>query len=644
MNRKYFDTSYSPGDDFFKFATNKWIDYHPWNKEYSRWGTFSALDEKVVHQLRDLLAELKNDVNNPYAVEMNKFYNKMTDYETRETAGGSYLNKHIYRINSVQSKEELISLMHNEYCINLLVSTGLAEDEKSPDDYIVYMYQMLSFENRDYYSSVSNDDDKLKYICKWKEIAHDAFYEAGISEEYSYELIENFFRIENEIAVPAYSNEELDVPELNYHMMTIEEASKELDYDIKSYLDLLGFKETDKLNICQIEPVRRAFELFGSLSLNDLKKYATYKFVHSNLSILTEKIKDIVFEYNRFAYGVEKRPERWKSELATMEELFSEIFGKVYISKYFDEASKHRMEALVETLRTSYGKIIMSQDWLSDKTKETAMEKLSKMTYKIGYPNKWIDYSDLFVDDTLNYVDLNIELGKYFYRKFFERCYNKKVDKELWHMSPQTVNAYYNPCINEIVFPAGILQDPFFIKDGTDAENYGSIGVVIGHEMTHGFDSNGRVFDPSGCMNDWWTPEDADKFTEYTADTIEHFDTIECGVRDLKVNGELTKNENIADCGGLRIAYLALSDKYNGQLSKFQKQEFFLAYAQTWSCVWTDESMEYQIANNVHSPNFARVNGTLPMIDEWYDAFDINENDKLYLNKEKRSKLWAHLK
>lgn len=638
MNINYINKEYKPGEDFFKFATDKWIDYHTWNKEYSRWGTFSALDEEVDNQLRDMLSELKNDSNNPMAVQMNKFYAKLSDYKTRNSENGSPLLKYIERINSTSSKDELLKLVISEYLLELFICTGICEDEKSPDDYIICMQQSLFFDNRDYYDTVSTDDNKLKYIRKFKEVVKEAFDYLNISD--SEDLIETYFKYESLIAIPAYSQEELDVSENNYHMLSVDELSKDFNYDIKKYLSWFGFNETDEVNVCQIEAVKKGFELLNDISLADLKKCCVFSFVLSNMNKLSEQVKDIMFEYNKFAYGTEQQPPRWKRELGTMQRIFKTQFSQLYVEKHFDESAKNRVIKMVENLRFAFRKIILNQTWLSDSTKETALDKLSKMKYKIGYPNKWLDYSDMIVDDSLNYLDMYIDIERYFNRKFIERCYNKKVDKELWFISPQTVNAYYNPVANEIVFPAGILQDPFFIKDGSNAENYGSIGVVIGHEMTHGFDTNGRIYSPSGVMDDWWTGEDAEKFKALTIDTIEHFNMIETGIDGLNVNGELTKNENIADCGGLRIAYLAFLYENDGHLTKQQQQDFFLAYAQTWSSVYTDESLEYQVKNNTHSPCFARVNGTLPMIDEWYDAFDIIENDKLYINPEKRSKLW----
>lgn len=634
------DSTHKPGTDFYKFATGNWIEYHPWNKEYARWTAFSMLDDEVDHQLYQLILELKNDVNNAYSLNMSKFYNKMSDYETRNSLGGSVLKRHIDRINACNSKDELIQLMSSEYIKESFLNTSIGEDEKNPGFYIINMYQNLSFGNRDYYSSVSDDENKLKVINTWKEVCKKVMLALDLEESLIDNIIETYFKYENEIAVYAYSMEQLDEFVNNYHMMSVDEASEVLDYDIRHYLSLHNFNETEEINICQIEPIKKAFQILSDISLDDLKLVCLYKFICSSFKSLSDEVRDLAFEFENKIYGTEKQPDKWKREVSTMTSVFGEIISQIYVQKYFDESSKKYIEDMIGDLKVSFKSIINNQTWLSDKTKQIAVEKLASMKYKIGYPNKWLDYSDMEIDNSLCYFDMTIELSKYFYKKEYDRCYNKQVDKELWYMNPYEVNAYYDPCSNEIAFPAGILQNPFFDKNGTDAMNYGAIGSVIGHEMTHGFDMNGRMFDLNGKMIDWWTNEDSEKFIELTKDTVNQFNQIESGVRDLKINGELTVNENIADCGGLRIAYLALLNKYNGELTKEQKQDFFISYAQTESAVYTDEIMEYQVLNNTHSPSFARVNGTLPMIDEWYDAFDIKETEKLYIEKDKRSKLW----
>lgn len=632
MDKRYINYEVSPGADFFRMCTEHWIDYHEKPAEYARWCAFGVLDEEVTGQLKSLLSDKLLHRSDKMSMEMQKFYALMCNYDERNRLGASPIKKYIDEIKNAGSKEDLfdIAMKHKMVC---LCNVGLGIDDKSSDDYVVSLSQSLSFGNKDYYK----EDDKSHKIEIWKRVFSEAVVMSGLcSEDEIRDMMDVFFDYEKQIAEVAYSNEELEVPEDNYHKMSVVELSERVGFDMQNLLKGLLFDKTEDVIVRQVDAVVLGLRMMNEMSIEDAKKIMTYEIIKSLIGKTTEEIKEKLFEYEKEVYGKQERSPLWKRELAKMESLFSDEFSKLYITEYFSERKKIAVIEMVENLRSSFKEIIEEQLWMSDKTKNVALNKLMKMKYKIAYPDKWLDFSDLEVNDELCYIDCCVALGDYFYKKEIERCYGKKVDKQLWYMSPQTVNAYYNPSENEIVFPAAILQCPFYGEEQSVGENYGSIGVVIAHEMTHGFDAMGRVFDCDGNMNDWWEDDDENQFEDMTVDIIEHYDEIEV-FNDLHCNGLLTLNENIADCGGIRIALRALK-KLTDDEEEIRK--FFISYAQTWACVITDEMKRETVKNNVHSLNEVRVNGTLPMIKEWYEVFGIGDNDKLYLKEEKRSKLW----
>lgn len=632
MDNRYINFEVSPGADFFRMCTEHWIDYHEKPAEYARWGTFGALDEEVIKQLKVLLEERLLVREDKMSLEMQKFYRLMTDYDTRNRLGALPLKKYIDEIKSATSKEALFEYLKRQYS-TVLCSIGLEPDDRDSDNYIVSLSQSMLFGNRDYYL----DEKKSEKIRVWKRVYKEAILMTGLLDESEIDkMFSVMFDYETKIAEVAHSVEDLQVPEKNYNKISVSELSDKVGFDVQKILHSLLYDKTEYVMVRQMEPVVLGLRMVNEMSLEDLRNIVLFETVVSLLGKTTEEIKEKLFEYDHEIYGIEQRTPLWKREIGKMESVFSEEFSKLFVTEYFSEKKKNAVIEMVENLRSSFREIIERQIWMSDETKQFAIDKLMKMKYKIAYPDKWEDYGDLYVDSDLNYVDCCLELTKYFYRKTVERCYNKKVDKSKWYMSPQTVNAYYDPTENEIVFPAAILQRPFYSEEQSLGENYGSIGVVIAHEMTHGFDASGRCFDADGNLSDWWNDEDEDKFNELTVDVIEHYNEIAV-FSDLHCNGQLTLNENIADCGGLRIALNALK-KLTDDEEEIRK--FFISYAQTWAYVITDEMKRETVLNGVHSLNEVRVNGTLPMIDEWYRVFGIGENDKLYLNKEKRNKLW----
>lgn len=632
MDKKYMNYEVSAGADFFKMCCDKWIDYHDKPAEYARWCTFSALDEEVIKQLKVLLEERLLVREDKMSLEIQKFYRLMRDYDERNRLGALPLKKYIDEIKSATSKEALFEYLKHQYS-TVLCSIGLEPDDRDSDNYIVSLSQSMLFGNRDYYL----DEKKLEKIRVWKRVYKEAILMTGLLDESEIdEMFSVMFDYETKIAEVAHSVEDLQVPEKNYNKISVSDLSDKVGFDVQNILHSLLYDKTEFVMVRQMEPVVLGLRMVNEMSLDDLRNIVLFQTVVSLLGKTTEDIKEKLFEYDREIYGIEQRTPLWKREIGKMESVFSEEFSKLFVTEYFSDKKKNAVIEMVENLRSSFREIIERQIWMSDETKQFAINKLMKMKYKIAYPDNWEDYSDLYVNSDLNYVDCCLELSKYFYRKTVERCYNKKVDKSKWYMSPQTVNAYYDPTENEIVFPAAILQRPFYSEEQSLGENYGAIGVVIAHEMTHGFDASGRCFDADGNLSDWWNSEDEDKFNELTVDVIDHYDNIEV-FDDLHCNGQLTLNENIADCGGLRIALNALKKLTDDEE---EMRKFFISYAQNWAGVMTDEMKRECVLNGVHSLNEVRVNGTLPMIDDWYRVFGIGENDKLYLDKEKRSKLW----
>lgn len=669
MNIDYLDRSVNPGEDFYKFATGNWIKYNKQPDDKPSWGSFDVLAENVLVQLRDLIDEMKND-NDVISRKISDFHSVMTNYDKRNSEGFAPLKVHLDKIDSLERKEDVHKYLVREMLTEIFFSTGIGPDNKNAVHNEVHMNQSLLLGNKEYYTS--NIIKTKETMVKYKEVAKKVLLNSGYDESVAVDMIETYFRYEQKIAEVAYSYEKLDKPEENYNMMTLEEASKAIDFNLKEYLSWLDMNETDKIIICQPEPIKAGIDIIKEMSLDDFKKCVKFYLIMENCCLLSEDYGEIMFEFTQFMTGAKKRTEKWKRIVKRINNLFSESIGKKYAERYFSGNAKRRMVEMIGNIISAYRDIISEQEWMSEQTKKYAIEKLNSMTYKIAYPDKWKDYSDMPIDTNKNYFELCLELSKYFHKRSLKEYYNKDVDKDEWPMFPQTVNACYMPTMNEICFPAGILQSPFFDKDADDAVNYGAIGVVIAHEITHGFDTCGRLFDIDGNMKDWWTEEDSEKFNSLTENTKNHFNELNV-LSDLKCDGELTLNENLADYGGLKIAMIALekvmenvvretgdllnmkdehgehffsekfiNEKYGLSRDGFTwKQRFFLSYANVWAGVETEEIIRNSTLNNCHSVHYMRVNGTLPMFDEWYEAWDLNkENCPMFVEKEKRAKIW----
>ena len=643
------DMNAKPGTDFYRFATGGWNDQHPLTDEYARYGQFDALAEKNRVQLQELVLEQAAKQNEPgsNAQKIGDLYNLAMDSTRRNSLGYSPIKPTLEQIAAIQDKKEILPLSATlvRDGVSGFFYTGVGADIMDSNNNLLMLYQGgLSLPGKEYYFDT---DEATKDIRKkFKEHVAKMFMLCGFTAQEAAKNTEAVMTIETRIAEKSFNNVEQRDPAKNYHKMSYDELKKEFaDIDWDTYFANLKISDVKEINVSQLEPIAEVSKIINDLPLSELKAYMQWNVINSSSNVLSDEIEAQNFDfYGRTLSGKQAQQPRWKRALGTVNGALGEVIGELYVAKYFPPAAKERMVQLVRNLQTALGERIDAQDWMSDSTKLAAHEKLNTFAVKIGYPDKWKDYSKLTIDPTLSYAENSRNIARFGWDDHIESKLNKPVDKDEWHMTPQTVNAYYNPTTNEICFPAGILQYPFFDMNADDAFNYGAIGVVIGHEMTHGFDDKGRLFDKDGNFKEWWTAQDAESFTERTKIIIEHFNNIEV-LPGLKGNGELTVGENIADHGGLTISMQAFrnatKDKQLPTIDGFTpEQRFYLAYSNVWAGNIRDEEIRNRTKNDPHSLGRWRVNGTLPHIDDWYTAFGITENDPLYLPKEKRLNIW----
>ncbi|HKM45532.1 MAG TPA: M13 family metallopeptidase, partial [Dysgonamonadaceae bacterium] len=451
-------------------------------------------------------------------------------------------------------------------------------------------------------------------------------------------------KIETELAQSHFTKEMRRIPEKNYHKLLSDDLDKEVaPFEWNYYFEQLGASKLDSLNVSQIEPIKAAILVIDTEPIDNLKSYLKWIVIRSAANYLSDDFVNAHFEfYGKTMSGSKELRPRWRRSIDAVDGALGEAVGQLYVERYFPAQAKERMLTLVDNLQKSLGERITNLEWMGEETKKKAHEKLNTFIVKIGYPDKWKDYSTLDIKDDSYWENIK-RASEYAYKEMIDEL-GKPVDKTKWYMSPQTVNAYYNPSSNEICFPAGILQPPFFYMDADDAVNYGGIGVVIGHEMTHGFDDQGRKYDKEGNLNEWWTSEDGANFDERAKVLVDYFDNIVV-LDTVRANGTFTLGENIADYGGLQVSYNAFSKTEEGQSTQTidgftPAQRFFLSYATLWGGNVRDAEILRLTKIDPHSLGKWRVNGALPHIDAWYDAFDIKESNAMYLPKEKRASIW----
>ena len=642
------DTTVSAGTDFFRYACGGWNDAHPLTAEYSRYGTFDELFENSQTQLRELiegLAAQKNNQAGSAAQKIGDLYNMAMDSVTLNKQGAEPVKAMLDKIAGMKDKSEIVPMMTEMAHIGIgtYFHSYVYADPKNSSLNIFQMGQGgINLGEKEYYLDTDSITQNIRE--QYKLYIGKLFQLAGFSEADAQQKVADVMEIETAIAKVSRSATELRDPEANYHKMSFDELKKTIaGIDWDAYMKGLGIQAPAELNVEQVEPIQEVARLMNTLPLSKHVSYLEYNLLDAAASCLSDDFVAARFDfYGKVLSGRQVNQPRWKRAVNSVNGMLGELVGEMYVEKYFPAAAKERMVKLVKNLQTALGERIDAQEWMSDSTKIRAHEKLATFHVKVGYPDKWKDYSKLEIKNDSYWANV-CRASEWGFNDMYSRI-GKPVDKDEWLMTPQTVNAYYNPSTNEICFPAAILQPPFFNMEADDAANYGAIGVVIGHEMTHGFDDQGRQFDKDGNLTDWWAPGDADRFKERAQVMVDFFNKIEV-LPGLQANGELTLGENLADHGGLNVAYLAFQnatkDAPLGVVDGFTpEQRFFLAYATLWAGNIRDEQIRVYTKSDPHSLGKWRVNGALPHIQAWYDAFHITPSDPLYVAPENRVNVW----
>ena len=641
------DTTVAAGTDFFRYACGGWNDSHPLTAEYSRYGSFDMLAETNQKQLRELIESFASQTNEPgsQGQKIGDLYTLAMDSVKLNSDGVAPIKAQLDKIAAISDRKQIVPMIAEMAYdgIGTYFSSYVYADPKNSALNIFQISQGgINLGEKEYYldtdSVTANIREQYKlYITK-------LFKLAGFTDAEAEQKMNDVLEIETTIAKASFSAVQRRDPEANYHKMTYADLKKQfsgIDWD--AYLKGLGVQGVEELNVEQIEPLQTVDKLISTLPLEKHISYLQYNLIDAAASCLSDDFVAARFDfYGKVLSGRQVNQPRWKRAVNAVNGMLGEVVGQMYVEKYFPAAAKERMVNLVKNLQTALGERIQAQEWMSDSTKAVAAEKLAAFHIKVGYPDKWKDYSSLEIKKDSYWANV-CRASEWAVRDMYSRV-GKPVDKDEWLMTPQTVNAYYNPSTNEICFPAAILQYPFFDMNADDAFNYGDIGVVIGHEMTHGFDDQGRQFDKNGNLCDWWAAGDAERFNERAQVMVDFFNNIEV-LPGLKANGQLTLGENLADHGGLNVAYLAYrnatKDAPLGVVDGFTAdQRFFLAYAALWAGNIREEAIRQYTKSDPHSLGEWRVNGALPHIQAWYDAFGITDKDPMYIAPEKRVNIW----
>ena len=643
------DTTAVAGDDFFRYACGGWMDSHPLTDEYSRFGSFDKLAEDNREQLRTLITGIAEAENAPGTVaqKIGDLYNMAMDSTARNERGIAPIQPVMDRIAALKKNSEVMPLVAelSRQGMGGFFHVYIDADIMNSKQNLVQLYQGgISLGEKEYYLDTDEATTAIREAFK-KHIVN-MFKLAGFDEAAATKKMEAVMKIETALADKSFSATEQRNPAANYHKMTMEELKAQFPgIDWENYFCILGINGLQELSVSQLEPIQEVARIVNEEPVENLIAYLQWHLLDGSANELSDAFADESFDfYGRTLSGRKEQQPRWKRAVEVVNGVLGEAVGQMYVEKYFPAEAKERMLTLVKNLQVALGQRIDAQDWMSDDTKKRAHEKLNSFIVKVGYPDKWKDYTGLVIDPAKTYSENLMAANEFFWNDMIARKYGKPVDNTEWHMTPQTVNAYYNPTTNEICFPAGILQHPFFDMNADDAFNYGAIGVVIGHEMTHGFDDQGRQFDKEGNLSDWWAPGDGDKFKAKTQVLVDHFNAIEV-LPGLQANGELTLGENIADHGGIMVAYQAFKNATKDAPLPVKdgftpEQRFFLAYSAVWAGNIRDEQIRVYTKSDPHSLGRWRVNGTLPHIDAWYEAFDITPEHKLYIPAEKRAQVW----
>lgn len=649
IDKSNMDLTARPGTDFFEYAAGGWMKSHPLTPEYSRYAQFDALQENNRKQLRELIEELAAGTHPQGSLQqkIGSLYKSAMDSVRRNESGRKPIEETLRQISAVKDKAgfQVLSARLGRRGVPSMFEVYCDADLKNSKMNLLQIHQGgLSMGERDYYLE---DDEPTKKIREaYKQYVRKMFVMAGADDAEAERGMQAVLAIETRIARASRSATELRDVEGNYHKMSYSELLA--DYpgiDWSTLLLFYGVPAVGEVSVNQPEPIHEVEKILNETSIDDLKRYLCFKVVDDAANYLSDDFRAASFDfYNRTMSGAEQDRPRWKRAVGAVEGALGMAVGRMYVEKYFPETSKQRMVQLVKNLQEALGQRIDRQAWMSDETKRQAHEKLGAFYVKIGYPDTWMDYTGLDICDELSFYENMTRASEFLHDYHVRTRVNKPVDRDEWLMTPQTINAYYNPTTNEICFPAGILQPPFFNAEADDACNYGAIGVVIGHEMTHGFDDQGCQFDKDGNLRNWWTEADSRNFQARTKVMEHFFDKIEV-LPGMFANGKLTLGENIADHGGLNVSFLALQNAMKSAPLSVKdgftpEQRFFLSYGLIWGNNVREEMLRQLNKIDPHSPGRWRVNGALPHIDAWYDAFKITKKDPLFVPKKNRVNVW----
>lgn len=651
IDLKNMDNSVRPQDDFFQYACGGWMKNNPLPAAYSRYGSFDVLGEDNNKRINGILTELLEKTYPTGTVErkLSDLYKLAMDEKRRDAEGVTPLKPILNKLEKAKSVKDLFAIQLSliPYGDSEFFGLYIGADQKNAKMNIINVMQGgTTLGQKEYY--LDSDSATVEIREAYKKHVVRMFKMFGFSEKAAEAKMKNVLKLETELAKVSKSNTELRDPEANYNKMTLGEFNKRYpNVQISKLLGASGINPADAKEVVvgQTEFMAGADKLIASLTPAEYRDYMEWGQIMSAAGYLSDEVAQANFDFfGKTMSGRKENHPLWKRATGQVESQMGQALGKIYVGKYFPASSKERMKTLVANLQKALRKRIAAQDWMSEETKKNAYDKLDAFYVKIGYPDKWVDMKDLNIDPAKSYYQ-NIEECRRFWNKWtVANKIGKPVDKDEWQMYPQTVNAYYDPTTNEICFPAGILQKPFFDPSADDAFNYGAIGVVIGHEMTHGFDDQGRHYDKNGNMNDWWTANDGDNFNKRADMYADFFSKIKV-LPDLNANGRFTLGENLADHGGLQVAFEAYKDATkDAPLETIDgltpDQRFFIAYSEVWAANITEAEIRQRTKSDPHSLGRWRVNGALPHINMWYDAFNVKNTDKLFIPAEQRLKLW----
>lgn len=645
------DTTFLPGTDFYEYATHGWQVAHPLTAEYSRYGSFDVLQENNNRQLRELIDSVAKQDNKPGSIEQ-----KIADLY-RSAMDSTELNEHYWGAleefllcDGYQTSPEITQNWLKEVWPRMqrqgvpgLFSMYIGADEKDSKNNLVSIYQGgLTLGQKEYY--LDSDPETQQIRVAYQKYIVDLCQHQGFKDTDAKRICQDVMRIETRLACASKSMTELRDPEANYNKLTLEELKQQFaGIDWEGFFNNLGAKGVREVCLGQPAAIHEVEKILKEETPEALQNVYLWHALDMASSYIDDASRALNFAfYGKAMSGKQEDRPRWKRAVASVEGGLGEALGQLYVARFFPPEAKERMEKLVANLQVALGERIAVQEWMSDKTKRVAQEKLDAFYVKVGYPNKWRDYSELEIGD--NYLRNILACNEFELKTMIREKLNKPVDKDEWFMTPQTVNAYYNPTTNEICFPAGILQPPFFDMEADDAFNYGAIGVVIGHEMTHGFDDQGAQYDKEGNLRQWWSEDDTKQFRERIQVMRDFHDSIEV-LPGLHANGSLTLGENMADHGGLMVAFQAFKNATKESplpaIDGFTpEQRFFLAYANVWGQNIREEEIRKRVKSDPHELGKWRVNGQLPHIDAWYEAFGITEQDPMFVPKDKRVTIW----